>query len=266
MRAASRCSARHYNGRARTHAASRRGNGLESEQRACRASFTAVKILALDTSTEYCSAAVWRDGAVVERDVHAGQSHSTLLLGMVDEVLRESGVDVREVDAIAYGAGPGTFTGLRIGCGVAQGLAYAVERPVVGIGTLLALAVGSGDNRVVCCLDARMHQVYHAAYAYTGSDWIVIHAPALYAPADVPPVAGHGWAGCGSGFTAYREALVKRYAGQLARIAPDAHPRARDIATLAVAAYRNGEAVAPDEAAPYYVRDKVALKTDERTS
>lgn len=251
----------------RRTAARLRGNRLQSGYGApCRArAYHAVHILALDTSTEYCSAAVWRDGAVVERDVHAGQRHSELLLGMVDEVLAESGIALAAVDAIAYGAGPGTFTGLRIGCGVAQGLAFAAHRPVVGIGTLLALAVGSGAPRVVCCLDARMQQVYHAAYECSGGQWRAVHGPALHAPDRVPAVAGQGWAGCGSGFLAYRDALAQRYGDQLAQILPDAHPRARHVAELAVAAYRGGEATAPEHAAPYYVRDKVALKTDERT-
>lgn len=253
------------NGLIRAHCDRRSVYRLELQDAAPAADFrAAVKILALDTSTEYCSAAVWHDGAVVERDVHAGQTHSELLLGIIDEVLGESGVSLREVDAIAYGAGPGTFTGLRIGCGVAQGLAFAAGLPVVGIGTLLALAMGSGARRVVCCLDARMQQVYHAAYAHTGSEWVVVHAPALYAPSLVPAVAGEDWTGCGSGFIAYRDLLMQRHGNQLTRIVPDAHPRARDIAELGVAAYGNGEAVAPDEAAPNYIRDKVALKTDER--
>ena len=225
-----------------------------------------MNILALDTSTEYCSTAVWRDGALFERDVHAGQRHSELLLGMIDEVLAESGVTVAGLDAIAYGSGPGTFTGLRIGCGVAQGLAYAADRPTVGVGTLLALATGSGATRVVCCLDARMQQVYYAAYVYESLAWRAAHEPALYAPALVPDIAGEGWTGCGSGFIAYRDVLTQRYGNQLSRIVPDAHPRARDIAELAVAAYRNGEATAADDAMPWYIRDKVALKTDERTT
>lgn len=225
-----------------------------------------MKILALDTSTEYCSVALWRESAVVERDVHAGQSHSELLLGLVDEVLEESGVALREVDAVAFGAGPGTFTGLRIGCGVAQGLAFAIDRPVVGIGTLLALAVSSGVQRALCCLDARMHEVYHAAYEKTAHGWVAVHEPGLYAPGNVPAVSGDGWTGCGSGFGAYPDVLSKRYGTHLAAMLPQAHPRASDIALLAVAAYQRGEAVAPDGAAPHYIRDKVALKTDERTA
>ncbi len=223
-----------------------------------------MKILALDTSTEYCSAAVWRDGVAFERDVHAGQSHSELLLGMIDEVLEESGVALAEVDALAYGAGPGTFTGLRIGCGVVQGLAFAAARPVVPVGTLLALAMASGARRAVCCLDARMREVYYAAYELKGDTWLEVHEPALYAPSAVPAVPGGDWTGCGSGFLAYREALAARYGSQLVAIMPDAHPRARHIAELAAVACREGRVMAPDEAAPYYVRDKVALKTSER--
>jgi tRNA threonylcarbamoyladenosine biosynthesis protein TsaB len=223
-----------------------------------------VNILALDTSTEYCSAAVWRDGVVAERDVHAGQSHSELLLDMVDAVLGESGTTLADLDAIAWGEGPGTFTGLRIGCGVVQGLAFAAQRPVVGIGTLLALAVASGAERAVCCVDARMQQVYHAAYAREGGRWRTVHEPALYSPEQVPEVEGEGWTGCGSGFIAYRDALARRYGARLASVLPDAHPTARCIAELAAAACRDGHAVAAEDAAPVYIRDKVALKTDER--
>ena len=223
-----------------------------------------MNLLAIDTSTEYCSAAVWRDGAVTERDVHAGQGHSELLLGMIDAVLAESGTRLADLDAIAWGEGPGTFTGLRIGCGVVQGLAFATQRPVVGIGTLLALALASGAERAVCCMDARMQQVYHAAYALEGGSWRVVHEPGLYSPGDVPEVEGENWTGCGSGFIAYRDALAARYGSRLARVLPDAHPTARCIAALAADAYRDGRAVPAEEAMPVYIRDKVALKTHER--
>lgn len=223
-----------------------------------------MNILALDTSTEYCSVAVWRDGAVTARDVHAGQSHSERLLGMIDEALAAAGLALKAIDVVAYGAGPGTFTGLRIGCGVAQGLAYALDRPVVGIGTLLALAMASGAPRAICCLDARMGEVYFAAYDCTASGWTAVHEPALYAPHAVPAVPGTGWTGCGSGFLAHGEVLRARYGAALSAVLPDAHPRAEEIATLAVEACRQGRAVAPEQAVPDYLRDKVALKTDER--
>src|SRR3972149_2527871 len=127
-----------------------------------------MNILALDTSTEYCSAALWRDGGVHERAVRAGQSHSEILIGMVDAVMAEGGTQLARLDGIAYGQGPGSFTGLRIACAVAQGLAFAAEIPLAGVGTLQAVAMSCGAARVVCCLDARMQEIYHAAYVRDG--------------------------------------------------------------------------------------------------
>jgi len=225
-----------------------------------------VHILALDTSTEYCSVALSRDGAIIEREAHAGQGHSRLLLGMVDDVLRDGGIALGRLDGIAYGEGPGTFTGLRIACGVTQGLAFGADLPVVGIPTLLAIAAGAGVERVVCCLDARMQQVYHGAYERTPAGWVVVHAAALYDAAAVPGVTGGGWVGCGSGFLAYGEALSQRYGDQLVQVFPEAFPRARHIAALAESVFAGGGAVAADAAAPCYVRDKVALRTDERAA
>ena len=225
-----------------------------------------MRILALDTSTEYCSAALWLDGTVIERDVHAGQRHSELLLGMVSEVLRAAAVPLEALDGIAYGEGPGSFTGLRIACGVTQGLAFAAELPVVGVSTLLALAQGAGAERVACCIDARMSQVYHAAYRRTPAGWAVVHAPALDVPSAVPLLPDAGWVGCGSGFAAYRLALEARYGSGLSQVLPEHHPRARDVAQLALAQFEAGKAMPAEAAAPCYIRDKVALRTDERAS
>jgi tRNA threonylcarbamoyladenosine biosynthesis protein TsaB len=224
-----------------------------------------LKILALDTATEYCSAALWLDGEVRVREALAGQTHSELLLGMVDALLRESALTLRALDGIAYGEGPGSFTGLRIACGVVQGLAFGADLPVVGIGTLLAMAEGTGAQRVVCCLDARMNEVYHAAYEKRDGAWRAVHAPSVCPPQAVPDLAGAGWLGCGSGFAAYGAALESRYAGQLARVEPRHYPHARDIAALAVPRFEANETGAAECAAPVYVRDKVALRSDERT-
>jgi tRNA threonylcarbamoyladenosine biosynthesis protein TsaB len=140
-----------------------------------------VKILALDTSTENCSAALWLDGAIASREVLAGQRHSELILPMVGELLAEAGIGLRALDGIAFGSGPGSFTGLRIGCGVAQGLAFGADLPVAGICTLLALAQGSGGDRVIGCLDARMGEIYHAVYERSANGWQTIHEPRLCA-------------------------------------------------------------------------------------
>src|SRR5262245_59047921 len=118
-----------------------------------------MKILALDSSTEYCSVALALDGEPDTREAHAGQRHSELLLPMVDELLRRHGLKVGDLDGTAFGEGPGTFTGLRIACGVTQGLAFGAALPVVGISTLLAMAEASGAGQAVCCLDARMNEI-----------------------------------------------------------------------------------------------------------
>jgi tRNA threonylcarbamoyladenosine biosynthesis protein TsaB len=223
-----------------------------------------LKILALDTSTEYCSAALRIDNGTHTREARAGQRHSELVLGMIDELLTERGVRVRDLDGIAFGEGPGSFTGLRIACGVVQGLAFGADVPVVGIGTLLAMAEGSGAERVVCCVDARVHEIYHAAYERAGGAWQAIREPSICAPGAAPGLPGEGWLACGSGFSAYAEVLAKRYAGRLSRIDLALYPHARDIAALAVPAFEEGRAVRADAAAPVYLRDKVALRIDER--
>lgn len=224
----------------------------------------AMNILALDTSTEFCSVAVWRDGAVQQRVTHAGQSHSTVLLEMVDAVLQDAGLRLDALDGIAYGAGPGSFTGLRIACATAQGLAFAAGIPLAGISTLQALAAGCGAAQVICCLDARMQEIYHAAYCREGDVYVEVSAPCVCAPEAAPRLEGDGWTGCGSGFAVYHGVLQQRYGAQLAAIDGAAHPQARDIAQLAAPVFAGGGGIPAEQAAPLYVRDRVALKTAER--
>jgi len=225
-----------------------------------------MKILAVDTSTEYCSVALWRDGEVDAREALAGQRHSQLLLPMVDELLGRHGLAVKSLDGIAYGRGPGSFTGLRIACGVVQGLAFGAGIGVVGVVTLAAMAQATGAGSVVCCLDARMGEIYHAAYAKSGAHWVTVQAPGLHAPRDVPVPPAGDWTGCGSGFAAQRAMLEQRYAGRLSAIMPDVFPHARDIARLAAPEFEAGRAMTPELAVPLYLRDKVALKTYERSA
>jgi tRNA threonylcarbamoyladenosine biosynthesis protein TsaB len=234
-----------------------------------RARIRRLKILALDTSTEYCSVALWRDGEVDARETHAGQRHSELLLSMVDELLEHHGLAVKALDGIAFGQGPGSFTGLRIGCGVVQGLAFGAGLSVVGVGTLVAMADAVQADCVVCCLDARMSEIYHAAYARTGggseaAGWDTVLAPSLCAPGNAPALPAGSWTGCGSGFTAYEEALRGRYAGKLSAIMPEIHPHARHIARLAAREFEAGRGLPAEQAVPVYIRDKVALKSNER--
>src|SRR5262245_29622614 len=119
---------------------------------------------------------------------------------MATALLAEHGLSLRGLDGIAFGAGPGSFTGLRIACGVSQGLAFGADLPVTGVSTLAALAEAAGAERVVCCLDARMGQVYHAAYEKGRTDWLVVHEPSLTAPAEAPlPPGAALWTGAGAG-------------------------------------------------------------------
>jgi tRNA threonylcarbamoyladenosine biosynthesis protein TsaB len=223
-----------------------------------------MRVLALETSTEYCSIALWLDGVLHERCELVGQKHSEVLLPMLDGLLREAGMPLRDLDGIAFGAGPGSFTGVRIACGVAQGLALGANLPVLGICTLLALAQASGRDKVIAALDARMAEVYHAAYEKRDGTWYALCEPGLYLPQDAPPVGGSGWLGVGSGFQAHGDQLRAHYAAQLAGVDAQAVPQAGAIAQLALPLFVAGDGMDAAAALPLYLRDKVALKTSER--
>lgn len=221
----------------------------------------AMNYLAIDTSTEFCSAALWLHGEVHVRRTHAGQLHSSLLLPMVDELLRAAELSLRQLDGIAYGAGPGSFTGLRIACAVTQGLALGADLPVVGISTLESIAEQTDAERVVVALDARMAEVYWAAYARAANGWHCLTEPVLSAPESVTTPDARAWLGAGNGFAAYE---TLRRQSSFARIESGLMPDAAAIARLAVVAFTRGEGVDAALAAPVYLRDKVALTTGER--
>jgi len=228
-----------------------------------------LNILALETSSEWCSVAAWLDGKVLVREELARQRHSELILPMIDALLHEAGIELAAFDAIAFGAGPGSFTGLRIACGVAQGLAFAADVPVACVSTLLAVAQGSAADRVVVCLDARMGEVYFGAFQREPAPggergWSVVHPPQLCAPSALPQLDSAGWVGAGSGFAVHGATLAERYVGCLSETRAELRPRASDIAELAVAMVRAGMTVPAEDAAPVYIRDRVALTVDER--
>jgi tRNA threonylcarbamoyladenosine biosynthesis protein TsaB len=226
-----------------------------------------MRILALDTSTEWCSVAVG-DGAVWHRrDEHAGQAHSERVLPMVHAALAEAGWTLASLDGLAFGAGPGSFTGIRIACGVAQGLAFGTELPVVPIPTLAAIAQEvfrtRGWDRVLACLDARMREVYTAAYAFGGGEWREAAPPSVVAPAEVLRVNAvpGDWYGAGNGFAAYP--ALKAQLG-LSLVAADARPTAQSVGELALPRLAAGEGVAAIDALPLYVRHRVALTSAEQ--
>ena len=226
-----------------------------------------MNLLAIDTSTDFCSVAASRGEALFSRHERAGQRQAETILGMVDEVLAEAGIELAQIHGIAYGEGPGSFTGLRIAAGVTQGLALARGIGVIGVGSLLALseeAWKDGAGRVIACLDAHMGEVYHAAYRRAGAGWEEVSAPGLYRPEAVPVAPGEDWTGCGDGFAAYRERLAARLGERVSAMRPDAAPSARAVLKLAMPRFAAGEAKDAATAVPVYLRDKVALKTSER--
>jgi tRNA threonylcarbamoyladenosine biosynthesis protein TsaB len=223
-----------------------------------------MRLLALETSTEYCSVALWQDGRLIESSRLAGQQHSEMLLPMIDEILHQGGMKISQLEGIAFGAGPGSFTGVRMACGVAQGLALGANLPVLGICTLQALAQVAGHHKIIAALDARMGEIYHAAYEMRHGAWEIIHAPSVCLPQDAPLVTGDGWHGAGSGFAAHGAALQARYAGHLAAVNAEAVPLAGAVACLAAPLFTIGKGVDAAAAQPLYLRDKVALTTRER--
>jgi len=222
-----------------------------------------MKLLAIETSTEYCSVALWQDGVVSSRSEKVGQKHSEVLMAMVDAVLQEAGCKIKDMDGIAFGKGPGSFTGVRIACGVTQGLAFGVDVNVVGVCTLQALAEASGKDKVIAALDARMGELYLAAYRKVGDVWRTVIEPCLCKAEDAPTIAGDGWYGCGSGF-AVSEVLQQRYAAQMEGVDAQAVPQADAVVRLAATEFEQGHAVDAALALPLYLRDKVALTTRER--
>lgn len=223
-----------------------------------------MKLLVLDTATEWCSAALWLDGAVRARRELAGQRHSSLILPMVDALLQEAGVSLRALDGIGYGAGPGSFTGLRIACAVTQGLALGADLPVAGVSTLESLAAQSGGDRVLTLLDARMAEVYWAAYEREGEDWRAVIEPRLALPDSVFVPDGAGWVGAGNGYAVLDAAQRAAVADTLVRLDETLMPDAAAMAPLAARAFARGQGMDAALAAPLYLRDKVALTVDER--
>jgi tRNA threonylcarbamoyladenosine biosynthesis protein TsaB len=216
-----------------------------------------MRFAAIETSTEWCSLAVWADGELACAEQRAEHRHGELALPMLERLLAQRRLKMADLDAIAFGAGPGAFTGLRIACGLAQGLAFARGLPVIGVSTLEALAEECGAPRVVACLDARMGEVYYSALERHAGRWREVIAAQCVALERAPRPTGSGWVGCGSGF-------AHQGAPWLEAVHPGVHPGAPAVARLAAPRLAAGEGVDAAQAAPRYLRDKVALTTEER--
>ena len=221
-----------------------------------------MNILAIDTATEICSVALRIDGEWSSREVLTQRSHAELVLPMVAELLREASLTLRDLDCIAYGRGPGAFTGVRVAVGVVQGLAFGARRPTVGISNLAAVAyqVMQPDALVLVCMDARMSEVYTASFSAQPDGGLELHsAERVLAPSEVEdPIAGRNRAMilAGTGFRAYPE-LRARYPDLPVHDA--VLPHARDIAALAQIELEAGRALPAANVKPTYLRDKVTF-------
>lgn len=216
-------------------------------------------LLAIDTATELCSVALRRDGQTIERSNEVPRGHADLVLPMVEAVLQEGGVRLADLDGIAYGRGPGAFTGVRIAVGVVQGLAFGASLKTVGISNLAAVAqqVARPGDRVLVCMDARMEQVYWSSFILDqGNELVRSLAPERVDPPAAVP-AGDYTTLAGTGFKAYPP-LLTRLSGSGQNVHAAVLPHAREIALLAEAEFRAGRAKTAAEAEPVYVRDQVA--------
>lgn len=228
------------------------------------------KILALDTATEACSAALWLEGTLTHCDEVAPQAHTRKILPMCQSLLQEGNLELSQLDAIAFGRGPGSFTGVRIGIGVAQGLALGAGKPLIGISNLAILAQGAhrrlGASHVLCAIDARMNEVYFGAFFLQDGVMMPLLDESVLAPdaaqqqatALLDARADERWVAIGTGFGAY-PALLDPLRERVS-LDTEALPWAQDMLPLALQAWQHGEQLAAELATPVYLRDKVTWK------
>jgi len=266
-----------------------------------------MKLLAFETATEACSVALWIDGVVRERFEIAPRRHVELSLPWAQQLLAEAGIAKSQLDAIAVGRGPGAFTGVRLAIALAQGIALALDKPVVPVSTLAALAMravapppataGGGwegvasdgveliaevvgyqaiparssaldageGQRILAAIDARMGEVYSAAFTREGDDMKALSKEIVVAPDNIELPSGRdAWLGVGTGFAAVDGRLQARLQDRFVRIDASALPHAADVARLAALAFDRGEALSPERLEPAYLRDNVALTLEQQ--
>lgn len=223
-----------------------------------------MKILAIETSCEHASVALLIDDRVTELRLEGHTNHSEKLLPTLRDLLAQAQVSLSDLDAIAFGAGPGAFTGLRLACGVAQGLAMGAGIGVVPVCSLDALAMQAPEGQVFIATDARMGEVYSSAYEVRDGCIDVLQGPTCTSPQQLSLPNDGDWIGMGSALRAYETQIPGKLQASLSQRDPDAVPRAGDIARIAAQRVSNGAILTPELAAPLYVRDKVALTTAER--
>lgn len=217
-----------------------------------------MKVLALETSTTACSIAIQRDDTIFTRHIIAPMQQAKLILPIIDELLQESNLSLQSLDAIAYGAGPGSFTGIRIANSVAQGLGMAANKPVVPVSSLAILAQTVfnqyGAETMFIAIDARMQQLYWAKYTIKNDLACLDGSENLYAPAEIPSEACENWYGVGDGWSLYLDELSGKINGKASQIVPNLEPKADALLPLAGDLIAKGKTISAINATPVYLR------------
>jgi tRNA threonylcarbamoyladenosine biosynthesis protein TsaB len=228
-----------------------------------------MNLLAIETATEACSVALLHGDALIDRTELAPRRHAELVLPMAEDLLAEAGMVRRQLDVIAVGQGPGAFTGVRLAISVAQGLALALDSPVVPISSLAALAMQAPKNGapILAAIDARREEIYAGVFRFDADGLVepldrerVLPASALRLP------QAEGWNVLGTGWRAYGDAIRERLPSPPRWADGDRYPQACDVARLAAPLVAAGKGVAPEQALPVYLRDKVALTLEEQVA
>jgi tRNA threonylcarbamoyladenosine biosynthesis protein TsaB len=227
-----------------------------------------MKLLAVETSTEACSAALFIDGEVTERFELAPKTHTQLILPMIDSLMADAGLKPQQLDALAFSRGPGSFTGVRIATGVIQGIALGADLPVVPVSTLGAIAQDffdhNDDNVAFVAMDARMGEIFWGVYRRDQLGYAELVGDEAVTSAELVEFPDLVGVGIGSGWDVYPQELTARLAGLVSRYQAELLPRAGAIARLGARGFEQGLAVAVEQAMPVYLRDKVAKKESER--
>jgi tRNA threonylcarbamoyladenosine biosynthesis protein TsaB len=227
-----------------------------------------MNILALDTCTESCSAALLYQGELIERVEITSRGHSDLILGMMDELIAEAGTSISSVDAVAFGRGPGSFTGVRVGVGVAQGIAFARDIPVIPVSSLAATAqgvVGQFDGRYIAvAMDARMGEIYGAHFEVIDGLVTALDDEQVCPPEQFKPVRVQKWLGIGTGWAEYHAILQTNFSEQLKEVSTAHYPLASSIIQLAKKEAQAGHLLPAEQALPVYLRNNVAKKKGEQ--
>jgi tRNA threonylcarbamoyladenosine biosynthesis protein TsaB len=230
----------------------------------------AVKILAIDTATEACSAALWLDGKIHERFEIAGREHTQKLMPQVAGLMAECGVAFSQLDGIVCGHGPGSFAGVRIGVGYVKGLALALDKPVLGVSSLAMLALRAAREhqatQVLAAIDARMNEVYFGAYEIMGDQLRALAPETVGAAAALAPASPGRWLATGTGWGTYEAILRQSLNAEIIQVLPDALPHAEDALRLALPEFEAGRGINADALTPVYLRNKVALTLVEQAA